>query len=53
MPILRENGVFCVNTLGAGDEPIADIFAGRTGRAGSALRRRHIGRALDQPPVLA
>jgi flavin reductase len=30
MPILRENGVFCVNTLRAGDELIADIFAGRT-----------------------
>ena len=30
MPILRENGVFCVNTLRAGDEILADIFAGRT-----------------------
>ena len=30
MPILRGNGVFCVNTLRAGDEMIADIFAGRT-----------------------
>jgi flavin reductase len=30
MPILRENGVFCVNTLRAGDEVIADTFAGRT-----------------------
>ena len=30
MPILRENGVFCVNTLRAGDEIIADTFAGRT-----------------------
>src|SRR4029078_10023531 len=29
-PILRANGVFCVNTLRAGDEPIADTFAGRT-----------------------
>ena len=29
-PILRNNGVFCVNTLRAGDELIADIFAGRT-----------------------
>ena len=29
-PILRGNGVFCVNTLRAGDEPIADTFAGRT-----------------------
>jgi len=30
-PILRENKVFCVNTLGADCENIADIFAGRTG----------------------
>jgi len=30
MPILRGNGVFCVNTLRAGDETVADTFAGRT-----------------------
>ncbi len=30
MPILRGNGVFCVNTLRAGEEIIADTFAGRT-----------------------
>ena len=30
MPILRGNGVFCVNTLRAGDQSIADTFAGRT-----------------------
>jgi flavin reductase len=30
-PVLRENGVFCVNTLGADDEALADMFAGRTG----------------------
>ncbi len=30
-PILRENRVFCVNTLGAECEAIADVFAGRTG----------------------
>ena len=34
-PLLRENGVFCVNTLGADSEAIADIFAGRTGVTGS------------------
>ncbi len=28
---MRENGVFCVNTLAALHEPLADIFAGRTG----------------------
>jgi flavin reductase len=32
-PILRENKVFCVNTLGAEGEDIADLFAGRTGVA--------------------
>src|SRR3954465_4763439 len=30
MPALRGNGVSCVNPLRAGDELIADIFAGRT-----------------------
>jgi flavin reductase len=30
-PLMRENGTFCVNTLGADAEPIADMFAGRTG----------------------
>jgi flavin reductase len=30
MPMLRGNGVFCVNTLRAGDEIVADTFAGRT-----------------------
>ena len=30
MPILRGNCVFCVNTLRAGEEIIADTFAGRT-----------------------
>jgi flavin reductase len=34
-PIVVENGVFCVNTLGAGCAEIADIFAGRTGIQGS------------------
>jgi flavin reductase len=29
-PIVRGNGVFCVNTLRASDEAIADTFAGRT-----------------------
>ena len=30
---MRENKVFCVNTLGADGEMFADIFAGRTGVA--------------------
>jgi len=29
-PVMRANGVFCVNTLRAGDEAVADTFAGRT-----------------------
>ena len=29
-PILRENHVLCVNTLRAGADTIADVFAGRT-----------------------
>lgn len=34
-PVVLENGVFCVNTLGAGEAEIADLFAGRTGVMGS------------------
>lgn len=34
-PSVVENGVFCVNTLGAGGAEIADVFAGRTGVNGS------------------
>jgi len=30
-PILRENKVFCVNTLGSDGQALADVFAGRTG----------------------
>src|SRR5262249_37395350 len=30
-PLLGQNGVFCVNTLGAGEERLADLFAGRSG----------------------
>lgn len=29
-PILQENRVLCVNTLRAGADPVADVFAGRT-----------------------
>lgn len=35
-PVLRGNGVFCVNTLRAGEEDIADMFAGRTGAQAAA-----------------
>src|SRR6059036_3250637 len=34
-PVVVENGVFCINTLGAGGAAIADLFAGRTGVTGS------------------
>lgn len=30
-PLMLENGSFCVNTLAASEETIADVFAGRTG----------------------
>jgi flavin reductase len=30
-PVLAQNGVFCINTLGAGESSLADIFAGRSG----------------------
>jgi len=34
-PVVAQNGVFCVNTLGAAEAGIADLFAGRTGVSGS------------------
>src|SRR5580704_3801764 len=30
-PLVAQNGVFCVNTLGAAESNLADIFAGRSG----------------------
>jgi len=30
-PLLAQNGVFCVNTLPASEEKLADLFAGRSG----------------------
>jgi flavin reductase len=33
-PVVLENGVFCINTLGAGEAEVADLFAGRTGVMG-------------------
>ena len=35
-PIIRDNRAFCVNTLGADAEGIADVFAGRGGADGEA-----------------
>jgi len=34
-PVVVENGVFCVNTLGHDGAAIADLFAGRTGVQGT------------------
>lgn len=31
-PVMRENKVFCVNTLASHDEELANVFAGRTGQ---------------------
>jgi flavin reductase len=33
-PVVQQNGVFCINTLGASGAELADIFAGRTGLTG-------------------
>src|SRR5271154_3277575 len=30
-PVLSQNGVFCVNTLGAAEKNLANMFAGRSG----------------------
>jgi flavin reductase len=30
-PLLAQNGVFCINTLGAAEQKLADMFAGRSG----------------------
>jgi flavin reductase len=34
-PVVLQNGVFCINTLGHDDAEIADLFAGRTGVQGA------------------
>src|SRR5262249_56834048 len=39
-PAVVENGVVCVNTLGAGGAEVADIFPGRTGALGSGRLAR-------------
>jgi len=53
-PIVVENGVFCVNTLGDGGAEIADIFAGRTGITGGDRFARGDWLALSTgSPVLA
>ncbi len=53
-PLMRENGVFCINTLGADAEPIADMFAGRTGaQAEERFQLGTWGALTTGAPVLA
>ena len=50
-PVVVENGVFCVNTLGDGGAEIADIFAGRTGvQRQRSLCHRRVADAGDRQP---
>jgi flavin reductase len=52
--LMRENGAFCVNTLGADAEPIADMFAGRTGaQAEARFQLGAWGALVTGAPVLA
>jgi len=52
--LMRENGVFCVNTLGADAETIADMFAGRTGAQTEArFQLGSWGTLATGAPVLA
>jgi flavin reductase len=51
---LHENRVLCVNTLRAGDDSIADVFAGRTGLTGAQRFLQGQWTALEtSAPVLA
>ncbi len=53
-PVLRQNGVFCVNTLGAEAEAMADLFAGRTGVFAAERFRTGVWEVLATgAPVLA
>src|SRR6202047_5170040 len=48
-----ENGVFCINTLSAVHEPLADIFAGRTGhRLGERFTQGAWTKLVTGCPVL-
>jgi flavin reductase len=53
-PVVIENGVFCVNTLGANEAEIADLFAGRTGVSGSdRFKKGEWTTLVTASPVLA
>ena len=43
-PLFAQNSVFCVNTLGASEEKLADMFAGRSG---VHLQERFAHRRMD------
>lgn len=51
--LMKENGVLCVNTLGAGQEDISAVFAGQTGQRGDERFAVGTWRVLDTgAPVL-
>jgi flavin reductase len=52
-PIIAENGVFCVNTLRAGQEAIADVFARRAADKADAFRSAEWITLATGCPVLA
>jgi flavin reductase (DIM6/NTAB) family NADH-FMN oxidoreductase RutF len=52
-PVLGRNGVFCVNTLRADEEAIADLFAGRTGSRGDRFAVGEWITLATGAPVLA
>jgi flavin reductase (DIM6/NTAB) family NADH-FMN oxidoreductase RutF len=52
-PVLSANGVFCVNTLNAGEEVIADLFAGRGGTREERFSRGEWIALETGAPVLA
>ena len=52
-PVLSANGVFCVNTLNAAEEGIADLFAGRSGSRGERFGIGEWMTLTTGAPVLA
>jgi len=52
-PLLNANRVFCVNTLRAGEEDIADLFAGRTGNRDERFASGEWMTLATGSPVLA
>jgi len=52
-PVLSANRVFCVNTLRAGEEAIADLFAGRSGNREQRFAAGEWTTLTTGSPVLA